>query len=640
MVRRPSIYRFGPYEYNSRARELYKRGIKLKLRPQPAKVLEILLESQGNVVTREDLRQSLWPQETFVDFEQGLNTSVKELRAVLNDHASDPHCIETLPKLGYRLLGRIEIIGLPQPDSAILTEIAGKEGSRNKIGRQSWSSWARTNGRLLTATFVLGVALVGWSLWFISRPRPSHAAGRLLVAVLPFDNLTGDAAEDYFSDGLTEEMIVQLGQVDPQHLGVIARTSVMHYKQSKLPLPQIGHELGVHYVVEGSVRRDSGRVRITVELIQMNDQASVWSQTYDRDLNGLLSLEHDIAWDVAGETALMLDKGRKSASWDHTSNQSPNSYEAYDLYLKGRYFWNKRTKDGFERAAEYFQQAIARDPQYAQAYAGLADTYGLMSTWRLAPPGEFMAKARTAALHSLEIDDTVAEAHASLALVLENHDYDWPGAEKEFRRAIELEPGYATAHQWYAECLSWQGRFDEALAESERARQLDPLSLIIATDHGAILYFARQYDRAIEQFRAVLDMDPNFDRARILLAFVYTAEGRFAEARDDIEYRDDPDDPAMTWASRVYVYGRWGRKAEAQRALSKVVETIRTSKDDPAPAMLFAYLGLNERDQALALLQKACLEHSNAVVDAKAAPYLDSLRSDPRFQKILVQIGF
>lgn len=360
MVRHPSIYRFGPYEYNSRARELHKCGVKLKLRPQPAKVLEILLESQGHVVTREDLRQSLWPQETFVDFEQGLNTSVKELRAVLNDHASDPHCIETLPKLGYRLLVRVEIIGLPQPDSDISTGVAGKESSRNKTERQSWSSWARTNRRLLMATFVLAVALAGWSLWFISRPRPSQAAGRLLVAVLPFDNLTGDPAEDYFSDGLTEEMIAQLGQVDPQRLGVIARTSVMHYKQSKLPLPQIGHELGVHYVVEGSVRRDSSRVRITVELVQMNDQASVWSQTYDRDLSGLLNLEHDIAWDVARETALMLDKGRKSVSSDHTSNQSPNSYEAYDLYLKGRYFWNKRTKDGFERAAGYFEQAIAR----------------------------------------------------------------------------------------------------------------------------------------------------------------------------------------------------------------------------------------------------------------------------------------
>ena len=318
---------------------------------------------------------------------------------------------------------------------------------------------------------------------------------------------------------------------------------------------------------------------------------------------------------------------------------SPSSYEAFDLYLKGRYFWNKRTKEGFERAAGYFRQAIAKDPRYAPPYAGLADTFGLMSTWSLVPQNEFMPNARAAALKALEIDDTLAEAHASLALIAENYDYDWQTAEKEFQRAIELNPEYPTAHQWYAEYLSWQGRFDEALAESERARQLDPASLIIATDHGAILYLARQYDRAVAQFRAVLDMDPSFARAQGLIAFSYVEQGKFAEAIDELDHRPNPDDSLLTWSWKAFVYGRSGRTAEARHALAKVEELAGHAQSDPAPPMLFAYLGLGRKDQAIALLQKAYSDHSNALVGIKVAPYDDPLRADPRFQDLLRRLG-
>jgi len=459
------------------------------------------------------------------------------------------------------------------------------------------------------------------------------------VAVLPFENLTGDAAQDYFSDGLTEEMIAQLGRLDPQRMGVIARTSVMHYKQQKAQLAQIGRELGVQYVLEGSVRRDSARVRITAQLVQMKDQTSVWSRQYDRELSSLLALQDELAREIADEIERTLGNGRKRITLDRKPVTSPNSYEAYDLYLEGRYFWNKRTKDGFERAAGYFQQAIAKDPNYARAYAGLADTLALMSTWTIVPQNEFMPKARAAALRALELDDSLGEAHASLALIAENYDYDWQRAEKEFQQAIELNPEYATTRQWYAEYLSWQGRFDEALAESERARQLDPLSLIIATDHGAILYFARQYDRASTQFRAVLDMDPGFVRARSLLALVYVQQGKFAEAMDALERQPKPDESSLTWAWKAYVYGHWGRAAEAQHALARVEELARHSQADPTPPLLFAYLGLDRKDQAIALLQKAYSEHSNALVGIKVAPYYDPLRSDPRFQELLRRVN-
>ena len=349
-----------------------------------------------------------------------------------------------------------------------------------------------------------------------------------MLAVLPFENLTGDPAQDYLSDGLTEEMIAQLGRLDPEHLGVIARTSVMHYKHTTEQAGQIGRELGVQYVLEGSLRRESDRVRVTAQLVQMKDQTHIWSRQYDRELKSLLALQGEIAQETADEIQLTLGKGHKLWATDRKV-ASPTSYQAYELYLKGRYFWNKRTKDGFQQAADYFQQSIANDPNYARAYAGLADTYALMSSWSFVPQTEAIPKARAAALRALQLDDSLAEAHTSLALIAENYDYDWQTAEKEYRRAIQLDPQYATAHQWYAECLSFQGRFPEALEESERARQLDPLSLIIATDHAVILYFARQYDRAIEQFRAVLAMEPNFARAHMVV-YPYVEKGMFPEA--------------------------------------------------------------------------------------------------------------
>jgi len=367
-----------------------------------------------------------------------------------------------------------------------------------------------------------------------------------MLAVLPFDNLTGDAAQDYFSDGLTEEMISQLGNLDPEHLGVIARTSVMRYKKNQYGVEQIGRELGVQYVLEGSVRRDGERVRISAQLIQVRDQTHLWARQYDRDLGNLLRLQSEIAQEIYDEIQLTLGKAQKRVTRSGQSG-STASYDTYDLYLKGRYFWNKRTEAGFRQAADYFHQAIAKDRGYAPAYAGLADTYALMSSWSLVPQNEFMPKARAAAVRALELDDNLAQAHTSLALIAENYDYDWQTAEKEFRRAIQLDPSYATAHQWYAEFLSYQGRFQEAFAESEFARRLDPLSLIIATDHGAIQYFSRQYERAIEESRSVLDMDPDFSRAYGFLIYSYVETGRFAEALAMVQKPRIPDE-AWNWA--------------------------------------------------------------------------------------------
>lgn len=634
-----TIYRFGPYELRSRTRELYKQGVKLKLRPQPYQVLTVLLERAGDVVMREELRERVWVADTFVNFEHGLNTAIKELRGVLSDSPSEPRYIETLPKLGYRMIVRVEA------EASAKAEVApGESGPPQWLGverRKRREQLAIVRRRWPVVVGICAVAIAGLGLyanWSRTKVRQKPANDRLMLAVLPFENLTGDPGQEYFSDGLTEEMIAQLGRLDPQHLGVIARTSVMHYKQSPNQLEQVGRELRVQYVLEGSVRRDANTVRVSAQLIQLRDQTHLWSRQYDRELSNLLALQGEIAREIAYEIHVALGDPKSSAPVSQPS-LSPQAYEAYDLYLKGRYFWNKRTPAGFQQATEYFQQAITKDPNYARAYAGLADTFALMSTWSQVPQNEFMPKARAAALKALQIDETLAEAHTSLALIAESYDYDWQTAEKEYKRAIQLDPGYATAHQWYAECLSFQGRFDEAFAESERARQLDPLSMIIATDHGAILYFSRQYERAIEQFRNVLEMEPNFVRARMVV-YADVQTGQFADALAEVEQarRVGADGP-LRWSMLAYVYGRSGQQEQARRALTKLEQLIQHSHSDPTPFLLLTYVGMDRKDEAIALLQKAYSEHSNAVMSLKVEPNYDPLRSDPRFQNLLRHVG-
>jgi TolB-like protein/Tfp pilus assembly protein PilF len=496
--------------------------------------------------------------------------------------------------------------------------------------------WSKKSWLVIATTFgvVLIAALVGYVRWSGSRnPRPP---GRMMLAVLPFQNLTGDVGQEYFSDGMTEEMITQLSNLDPQHLGVIARTSVMHYKNGQAPLDQIGRELGAHYVLEGSVRRDSDKVRITAQLVQMKDQSHLWSRNYDRDLSHLLSLQGEIAREIADEIQLTLSD-HNSNETVHASSSSPATYAAYDLYLRGQYFWNKRTVEGLQQAIAYFEEAITKDPNYARAYAGLADSYALMGGYSMAPQLDFMQKARAAALRALELDEKLPEAHTALALIVQNYDWDWETAEKEYRRAIELNPNYVTAHHWYAEHLSYRGRFDEAFAESERARQLDPLSLIIAADNGAILYYSRQYDRAIEKWNAVLAMDPAFSRAH-LVRNAYVAEGRTADALADVENYHPADDTPWRWSALAYIYGRSGQRTQALRALQKLEQINRRQPMDPA-AILWAHIGIGDKDQAFVWLEKAYTEHSNTLITLKVEPGYDSLRSDPRFQDLMRRVG-
>jgi TolB-like protein/DNA-binding winged helix-turn-helix (wHTH) protein/Tfp pilus assembly protein PilF len=633
----PRSYEFGVFTVDVTGGELRKHGVRLKVQERPFQLLVCLLERPGEIVSRDELRQRLWPDGTFVDFDHNISSAINKLRTVLNDSAGNPRFIETVGSRGYRFLADVKRISSGPPSSQLpkqLTPEVPKIAATTSLPRQDL--WKVVAGTAL----ILSIFLAGYFQWASKTSKSSAPVTRVMVAVLPFQNLTGDPAQDYFSDGLTEEMIAALTRLNQDRLGVIARTSIMVYKQSPKPLDQIGRELGVQYVMEGSVRRDSSRVRITAQLIQIKDQTHLWAREYDRELNNTLTLQSEIAQEIGDEIQASLGAGNGVKAANHSAPpHSTASYEAYDLYLKGRYFWNKRTRPGFLQAASYFQQAIVKDPGYASAYAGLADTYGLMSTWYAAPQQEYMPKAKAAALHALALDDSLAEAHASLALVSENYDYDWQTAEKEFRRAIQLNPDYATAHQWYAEYLAWQGRFDEALAESERARRLDPMSLIIATDRGTILFYDRKYDRAIDQFRAVLDMDPVFANARAFLASTYVQQGKFAEALKENQLMENADDPPWYWAFTAYIYNHSGNVAQAKHALAKFEELSPRLRSDALLARLIAYNGSTQHEKVMSLLEQAYKEHSPAVTNIKVDPRYDTLRKDPRFQELLARMN-
>jgi TolB-like protein/DNA-binding winged helix-turn-helix (wHTH) protein/Tfp pilus assembly protein PilF len=648
-----SVYRFASFELRPRTRELYKNGVKLKLRPQPLRVLEVLLDRRGDVVTRDELHQLLWQSETFVDFEQGLNTSVKELRASLCDSADTPRYVETIPRLGYRIMVPVEVETSPasppaepsQPQLEIKSTPlappdlpvavaqpeppAQPQPSRSRFSLLArWAAFAAFTGAV-----VIGLA----TYWALSHKRVAAQppTGRLMLAVLPFENLTGDPAQDYFGDGLTEEMIAQLGRHASSEFGVIARTSVMRYKHTSSNIDQIGRELGVRYILEGSVRRNAGEVRINAQLIETGSQTPLWTKEYARALTDLLSLQQEISYEISDEIHVTLGKPTASPPARKPA-LTPQASQSYDLYLRGLFFWNKRTLSGFEQAIQYFQQAIAEDPNYAPAYAGLANSYTLLTSYSNTPPARYMPQARAAALRAVELDDTLPEAHTALALIIENYDWDWEGSEKEYLRAIALNPNYATAHHWFAEELAWRGRFDEALRESADAQRLDPLSLIIASDHAAILYYARQYDQAIEQFRAVQDMDPNFPRTHVLID-AYIEKGKYSDAIAGLQkWRSVNGDG--DWGTWTYCYCRSGQPQKAKEELKKLEQANRERMLDPSTLVVPNFC-VGNVERAFALLAEAHAQHSHNLTTLKVDPTFDPMRSDPRFQALMHQVG-
>lgn len=606
------------FALDRRRRELRRSDRVLKLERIPTDLLLLLIEHAGELVTREEIVARVWGKDVYLDTDNSINGAIRKIRQVLKDDPEQPRFLQTVTGRGYRFIAPVTS---PAAEAAAALAPVAASAPPPARERRRWPV-------LAGAAAIVVVVVAGYLLWARAHIRPLPSHGKLMLAVLPFENLTGDPNQDYFSDGMTEEMITQLGRLDPQHLGVIARTSVMHYKGSKEPIALMGRELGVQYVLEGSVRRAADRVRVTAQLIQVKDQTHVWARDYDRRLTDFLSVQSEIAQEIADSIQISLSGAAPA------SPAGPSNYEAYDLYLRGLYAWNKRTPEALRQSVTYFQGAIDKDPQFARAYAGLADAYGLLGTYDIVPGDQVMPKARAAALQALQINPSLPEAHTALALIAENYEWDWKTAEREFRRAIDLNPNYATAHHWYAECLAFQGNFDAALAESERARQLDPLSLIIAADNGAILYYARQYDPAIERFRATIDLDPAMTRAYLIVG-AYAQKGEYKDALRELDRWQRNAPSPWVLSSRSYVLARAGHVAEARKALSQLRKDCHARGMNCEPMLASAYLGLGDRERALNLLTQAFQNHSGTLTALKVDPTYDVLRSDPRFQELL-----
>ena len=636
-LRPTSVVRFGTYEVSLQSGEVRKAGLRIRVQQQPMRLLEILLERPGEVVTREELCSRVWPNENFGDFDLALNIAIGKLRSALGDSAENPRFIETLPKRGYRFIADVSIVdGEPRPKrpGSASGDLAETEATDKREAvtlvvaprRQLW-----TAPRIMVAV-AIALILPILAFWLFHSREPALVGIRSL-AVLPLENLSGDAAQNYFADGMTDELITDLAQISA--LRVISRPSVMVYKGARKPLPQIARELNVDAVVEGTVLRSGNQVRITAQLIEASTDKHLWSQSYEGELRDTLALQQRVAAAIADQIRINLTPQEQAV----LKSAKAINPEAYESYLKGRYFWNKRTADGLKVALAYFNEAIEEDPKYAQAYSGLADTYALLGDWQYAvmTPKEAFPKAKAAAIKALELDSALGEAHNSLAFVLDGFDWDLDSGGKEFRRAIELNPGYATAHHWYAWHLSLLGRYDEAIAEMKKAENLDPLSLIINADLAELLVLAHSYDESVRQSRKTIEMDPNFALAHNQLAQAYLQEHRYEEAVLELQkaVQLSGDSPTCI-ANLARAYVASGKRSEALKLLSDLKKRSNTGYSNASEiAMIYASLG--DADQAMTLLEKGYEERFNPGVLLR--PGFDPLRSDLRFQNLLHRVG-
>src|SRR6202046_5696076 len=649
MAKPSQIYRFADFEADVRARQLRKHGTKLKLQGQPFEMLLMLLESPGEVITREQMQQKLWPVDTFVDFEHSLNTSIKKLRQALNDSATEPRYIETLPRVGYRFIAPVTVteesagelpslpLQAPSPVDGIPGTTAAESSPRHSI--------TGFLGLAFAAVAIVGVALafnVGKTrdrLLGMFHPSRNGAGivssakkSRRSVAVLPLQNLSADPNQTYFVDGMTDELTTDLAQFGD--LRVISRTSAMHYRDGNKTAPEIGKELGVDALVEGSVERVGDRVRIRAQLIDCATDRHLWAQSYDRDMKDVLSMQTEAAREIADQIRGSVGSPQNF----HSTSPAPVDPDAYEAYLKGRYFWNKRTPDGLNKSIEYFEKAIAKDPTFAAAYAGLADSYSILGSDVL-PADVANSKARAAASKAIELDPSIAEGHAAMALVEFYYDWNWKQAEGEFRRAIELNPNYATAHQWYSYYLTAMLRFPEAVEQAEAAQQIDPLWLPINTSVATRYRHAGRLEDAVQLNRRTLEMDPSFVPAHFSLGAVYENQGAWQQAIDEykkvIELR--PADPTAL-AAIAYIDARSGQKDEARKILSQLTET---SKKQYIASFEIAtiYAGLDDVDNAMLWLEKSFRQHESQMPFIQSDVRFNSLHADTRYENLIHRLG-
>lgn len=568
--------RFGTFEIDLESRELRKQGLRMRLEEKPFLILEALLEQAGRMVTRKTLHQKLWP-DTYVRYDQNLNTAVNKLRDMLGDSAQSPRFIETLPRLGYRFIAPV------------------------------------LKGERISAASENGVA-------------------KKMLAVLPLENLGKAADKDFFADGLTEELISHLGQLNPKRFGVIARTSAIQYKNTRKSISEIAAELSVNYILEGTVRCEENSVRITVQLIEARNQTHVWSASYDRELREVLDVQADVARQVGRALAVefLPQESGSCISFD------PDAHEAY---LRGRFFFGQRTEEALKKAIASFETALSIEPRCARSLSGIADCNNLLCWFGALTPAVAGSKAAACATRAIEIDPTLSEPHASLALARFWHEWDWAVAEEEFLRAIERNPSYASAHHWHAAFLNAMGRFDEAQAAQSRAREHDPLSLMLNMGTADCYFYARNYDRAIRHLLALLEQEPKFLPAHFMLGRVYVQMGKHQEAIASFETALQYSRNREALAPLAQAYAVSGDTAQA-RTLLRELTTPSADRYIPAPLVAMVYIGLGEFDTALDWLEKGLAERSYWMVCLKTDPVFDPLRRHPRFAHLLSELGW
>jgi TolB-like protein/Tfp pilus assembly protein PilF len=561
--------RFGDFELDVTAGELYRNGSKLRLQEQPLQILQILAARPGEIVSREELCQKIWPSDTFVDFDHGINNAIKRLREALGDTAETPHYVETFPRRGYRFIGKLEC------------------------------------------------------------EAPLFRS----LAVLPLENLSHDPEQEYFAEGLTEALITTLAKIG--ELRVVSRTSAMLYKGAHKALREIARELEVDTIVEGTVLRVGNRVRITAQLIDAAKEAHLWAESYERHLRDVLHLQAEVAEAIAKQIKVKLTPQERA----HLAQTQPVNPEAYEAYLKGRYHWLRRSKEELPKAVRYFEQAIEIDPTYALAFSGLADSLSALGVYFVAP-GQGCGKAKQLATRALEMDPSLAEAHASLGWAISWYDYDFYTAEREFERSIELNPRYATAHLWFAFCLGVMGRWEESYTEFKRADRLDPHNIYMYIALGFICYQTRRPDEAIKNFRRSLELDPGIGQAYCGLAWAYTYKSMHDEAiRSASKAVELSPGATLFLAFLGEAHGAAGNRHEAQKILDRLMELSKTQYVSPHFVGRI-HLVLGNSHEALTWLETAYRERAALMIFLKTDPRFDELRSEVRFQDLMRLMNF
>jgi TolB-like protein/tetratricopeptide (TPR) repeat protein len=573
-----AIYRFGPFELRERTRELYKNGIRLKVRPQPFQILLALLARSGDIVSREELRRLLWSAETFVDFEHGLNTAIKELRGLLNDSAGEPRYIETLPKLGYRVI-------------APVTEVSPVHAAKTK------------------------------------EKNASTAAAS--VAVLPFVNLSANPENEFFADGITEDVITHLAKI--KSLKVISRTSVMAFKKREGGLREIGERLGASTLLEGSVRRAGSRVRIVAQLIDCATDEHLWAETYDRELTDIFGIQTDVALKIA--TALRAELSHDERS--RVGRRPSDDFAAYELYLRGRNWFHQYTEEGFRRSLLDYHAAVDRDPGFALAWASIAWAHTELCIGGSVgkSPEEAIALAKKAATRALEIDPELGEAHSISALIQFAFDFDWEGAERSFLRAIELSPGSAETLQHYGWLCSSLGRHDDAVRQLRRAREVDPL--VIPTDVVTHLLRAGRIGEALEEARKSAREQPGTPRCHSVLGWALIFSGEEAAGIASLERAVALSPGATLFLSQLgQACALAGDVTRARQILDEMHD--RSTREFISPYhFAYVYAGLGEADAAIDCLERAFERRSGAIYGIKGSFLFRNLRDHPRFESLL-----